>query len=492
MAYTSSLRAKSFGFGMQFKINENSLFAVLAALALVGELRDRDRRVGPCAFVPAAAVRRGRVRHGRAVRGHRLHRGVAAISGALQQEDREDRRCGPLDAVERFRAHVAGRVSARGLRGAAGRRQRRRLRDRQGRAARARERQALEGRAYRHRALARARRRRARQPTRRIASTSRSARSPTTRARLPSSTGSSSLALPSSRPCCRRPSGGAGLPELKVASMQYLFDLVRARHGDITRRRVEFTLVLSLLLHGVAMWAWIPQTPPIRPGDMSTSEDQPLSLRLVPSPQATPAPPPAVMREAPPKQATRPTPPRRAAPPPPATPPVIAVPAPAPCAAGRRRATQSSRYRGARAAAARDGRRSCVLHRRAPARARRNRARRRRPWTARAARRDRAIASNLAVVANVDRSATRRKTAAARFRSGSLEFDEAQFTFYGWNRDINRRTFQVIDVRRGSERDDQHGDRAQDHRDHPRPRDRGDFRWDSKRLGRDLMLSARP
>ena len=270
--------------------------------------------------------------------------------------------------------------------------------------------------------------------------------------------------------------------------MQYLFDLVRARHGDITRRRVEITLVLSLLLHGVAMWAWLPLTPKIRPGDMSTSEDQPLSLRLVPSPQATPAPPPAVMREAPPKQATRPTPPRRAAPPPPATPPVIAVPAPAP-APPVAVAPPSPPVTAAPVPPppAMAGDLASYIAERRRARGEIGEA----PATvdSEALRRERAIASNLASL-QTSTFGNAPQSGGGTFQIRRLDFDEAQFTFYGWNRDINRRTFQVIDVRRGTE--------PTIHmaivrkiitiiRDH----ETADFRWDSKRLGRDLMLSAR-
>jgi outer membrane biosynthesis protein TonB len=270
--------------------------------------------------------------------------------------------------------------------------------------------------------------------------------------------------------------------------MQYLFDLVRAREGDIARRRVEFALVLSLLLHGVAMWAWLPHTPQIKPGDMTTREDQPLSLRLVPSPRATPEPPPAVMREAPPKQAMRPTPPRRAAPPPPATPPVIAVPAPAP--APPVAVTPPSPPVAAPpvpAPPAMAGDLASYIAERRRARGEIGEA----PATvdSETQRRERAIASNLASL-QTSTFGNAPQNGGGTFQIRRLDFDEAQFTFYGWNRDINRRTFQVIDVRRGAE--------ATINvaivrriiaiiREH----ETADFRWDSKRLGRDLMLSAR-
>ena len=77
------------------------------------------------------------------------------------------------------------------------------------------------------------------------------------------------------------------------------------------------------------------------------------------------------------------------------------------------------------------------------------------------------------------------------FQIRSMDFEDAQFTFYGWNRDINRRTFQVIDVRRGTS---QTINLAIVRKiiSIIREHEPGDFRWQSKRLGREMMLSARP
>ena len=77
------------------------------------------------------------------------------------------------------------------------------------------------------------------------------------------------------------------------------------------------------------------------------------------------------------------------------------------------------------------------------------------------------------------------------FRIRRLGLDDAEFWFAGFNKDMERRTQQIIEVRRGDSPDIQVAvirkmiaiirDEVQ-----------GDFRWQSVRLGRDLWLSARP
>lgn len=71
-----------------------------------------------------------------------------------------------------------------------------------------------------------------------------------------------------------------------------------------------------------------------------------------------------------------------------------------------------------------------------------------------------------------------------------MGYDDAEFTFYGWNRDIGRRAFQVIEVRRGTNPDINIAvvrRMIAIIREH----EKEDFRWESKRLGRDVILSAR-
>ena len=83
------------------------------------------------------------------------------------------------------------------------------------------------------------------------------------------------------------------------------------------------------------------------------------------------------------------------------------------------------------------------------------------------------------------------KTGGGIFQMQRMTYDYAEYLFYGWNKDIQRNTTQLISVRRGV-----HANIRQAVirsmigiiRDH----EQGDFLWESRRLGRNVMLSARP
>ena len=68
--------------------------------------------------------------------------------------------------------------------------------------------------------------------------------------------------------------------------------------------------------------------------------------------------------------------------------------------------------------------------------------------------------------------------------------DEAEFTFYGWDKDISRRTYQKIVVRKGNNSDIRI---AVVRRiiEVIRDIEKEDFNWSSQRLGRVVVLSAR-
>ena len=76
------------------------------------------------------------------------------------------------------------------------------------------------------------------------------------------------------------------------------------------------------------------------------------------------------------------------------------------------------------------------------------------------------------------------------FQVEHVYYDYADFTFYGWNRNIKRNTNQLIEVRKGN---------ASDIRVAVvrkmiaiiREYEQEEFRWDSSRLGRSITLSAR-
>jgi hypothetical protein len=77
------------------------------------------------------------------------------------------------------------------------------------------------------------------------------------------------------------------------------------------------------------------------------------------------------------------------------------------------------------------------------------------------------------------------------FKLERVGYDDAEFTFFGWNKDINRNTKQLIEVRRGNNSDIRIAvvrRMIQIIREH----EQGDFLWESRRLRRELTLSARP
>ncbi len=105
------------------------------------------------------------------------------------------------------------------------------------------------------------------------------------------------------------------------------------------------------------------------------------------------------------------------------------------------------------------------------------------------ARRDRLVAANLGQLQS-STFGNEAKNGGGTFQLRNLGYDSADFTFFGWNKDIKRRTFQVIEVRKG---DAESINIAVVRKIIAiiREHEQGDFRWESKRLGRDMMLSAR-
>ena len=71
-----------------------------------------------------------------------------------------------------------------------------------------------------------------------------------------------------------------------------------------------------------------------------------------------------------------------------------------------------------------------------------------------------------------------------------MAYDDAVFEFYGWNRDVGRRTPQVFEVRKGNNADMRI---AVVRRMIAIIRDyeKEEFIWESKRLGRNVTLSAK-
>jgi len=106
------------------------------------------------------------------------------------------------------------------------------------------------------------------------------------------------------------------------------------------------------------------------------------------------------------------------------------------------------------------------------------------------ARRDRAIAQNLASLSTSTFGEVP-QNGGGTFQLRRLDYDDAQFSFYGWSKEINKRTFQVIDVRKGTNENISIAV-VRKIISIIREYEPGDFRWHSLRLSRDLTLSARP
>jgi hypothetical protein len=71
-----------------------------------------------------------------------------------------------------------------------------------------------------------------------------------------------------------------------------------------------------------------------------------------------------------------------------------------------------------------------------------------------------------------------------------LRLDRAEFVFYGWNKDIRRSTLQPIEVRRENH-SSIHIAVVRRMIEIIREKEKGDFTWESKRLGRVITRSAR-
>jgi hypothetical protein len=257
---------------------------------------------------------------------------------------------------------------------------------------------------------------------------------------------------------------------------------------------IRVAVVLSLLLHAAVLWGWTP-----RPHDSlsdragSGKGGGALAVRLETPPRpapstatapaessALPVPPPPAKRASPPtaKRASPPAPPR----PPPAPkvvkkdgPAVAAAPVepppatPAPAIEGDFSADLEARRRAREAASA---------ERTASAP----------PSEDERTRHNRIVAENLGL--NRVPTYGREPTGGGIFRIERIGYTEAEFTFFGWNKDIRRRSRQLIVVEKGA-----NGDiriavvrrMIAIIREHST----GDFLWMSPRLGREITLSAR-
>lgn len=270
----------------------------------------------------------------------------------------------------------------------------------------------------------------------------------------------------------------------------------RSKRDGVTIPTIWVAVALSLLLHVAVMWKWLPQIH--FPSLDDTKRDDAsgsLVVRLAPPPRPPAAPPPAPppapvlqlppspVREARPVARPPPAPPvialNRPAPEAPAVPPPTPpIPAPAPAPARPPAEGDLASYIEARRRARNES---------APPPSP--------PGIASAPqaaddkeRSNRVVAGNLAqrkLTFGYDPSKS-----GGLFEIKRMGFSDAEFVFFGWDKAIRRNTMQLIAVQKGSNSDT----RIAVIRKMIaiiREYEQEDFLWESQRLGRSLMLSAR-
>jgi hypothetical protein len=256
-------------------------------------------------------------------------------------------------------------------------------------------------------------------------------------------------------------------------------------------------VALSLAIHGVALWEWLPDLGPLAfEIGQAPKENAPLTAQLMtkprepqadPSRSASPAPPPAPPSAATPSPKSRPPvllAERTPAPPMispelpaltvPTPPPQLAPPLPAPVITPP--VTQEHADLSSYIAAKRRARGEPES---GPSS----------PGEDENARVNRIVAANLASI-NAPTFGADRRNSGGMFQITQLNPDSAEFTFYGWNKDIKRRASQRIDVRRGPNADIRIAI-VRKMIAIIREYEQEDFTWRSTRLARDVTLSAR-
>ncbi len=257
------------------------------------------------------------------------------------------------------------------------------------------------------------------------------------------------------------------------------------RHDLIGIRAIHLAVALSLALHALLFWGWLPRVL-LRPAedDKAGGLKRALAVRLVPPSPPPGAPPPVSVMRAQPSPPHRPA-LARAVPRPPSAPRIVAparespsIPAPAPAEAPRApmRDDLASYIEARRRARGAD---SGPLQ--APPGA---------PGETEQQRHNRIVAENLGLNRTPSFGGEQNRSGGI-FQITRMGYDYAEFVFFGWNRAINRNSQQSIEVARGG---------------HPsmeiavvrrmiaiiRAHEAGDFTWESQRLGRNVTLSARP
>lgn len=266
-------------------------------------------------------------------------------------------------------------------------------------------------------------------------------------------------------------------------------------------RTIHVTLLLSVLLHALALWQWVPQIRPLLSPNLRLDEPAPFDMRieerapppspppraLPPQPRPAPEPPIAAPR---PKRVEPAPQARPVQPPPPMTKP--AAPTEPPDYAVQEPAPPRAPPPAPRAGIEGDFASHVEARRRARQQAEGGAPARPPPAPAEESESERA--SRIAA-ANLGLGQKPRFGEAPNgggiFQLQRVTYDYAEYLFFGWNPDIRRNASQLITVRKGTHADIRRAV-VRSMIDIIRRHEQGDFLWESRRLGRDVMLSARP
>ena len=274
--------------------------------------------------------------------------------------------------------------------------------------------------------------------------------------------------------------------------MYHWLDEPRHGHERVSVPVVWMTAALSLLVHLVALFFWLPHSRIAAPweDDKEANADR-LQVRLAQlAPPAPPSPPAAAPTQPAPRQppprpretetrakivALAPTPRAITVPSPPAQAPAFPTPPPQSATPPPARPTQP----------AETDLMSYVQARR-----------RERGETDASSESSEQPSLSTALAANLPRAATGvaaqdRRRGGGLFEIKRMNYDDAAFEFFGWNADMERKTPQLIEVRKGNNEDMQIAvvrRMIAIIREHTKE----DFVWRSVRRGQDFTLSARP
>ena len=264
------------------------------------------------------------------------------------------------------------------------------------------------------------------------------------------------------------------------------YDAYRGRSDFVVIPRIRITFVLSVLIHIAALWILLPRLPLLKPGSDEPQATDRLQVQLTAPPEPKPAQPIPPAPASPPESRAvltararpRNAPPRESPPefvvprtevpetpvrPPPMPPPAVEPPKSAPPAENDLASYIEARRRARGDAPSPDSESD---------------------------RRDRIVASNMPA-SQSPMAGQQRIRGGGIFEITRMDYDDGEFRFFGWHNEARRRLPQVIPVRLGNNSDMRIAI-VRRMIQLIRETEKGDFNWDSYRLGRIVVLSARP